>query len=78
MVNQTKQLDIHFENDYLLLYIDDQQFKVKLSEVSPKLASASEQLRNDYIISPSGYGIHWAQLDEDLSINGLIREAQGR
>jgi len=24
------------------------------------------------VVSPSGYGIHWPELDEDLSVDGLI------
>ncbi|MBX7175313.1 MAG: DUF2442 domain-containing protein [Saprospiraceae bacterium] len=31
---------------------------------------ASDADRRDYQLSPSGYGIHWPKLDEDLSING--------
>ncbi len=27
-----------------------------------------------YRISPSGYGIHWPLIDEDLSINGILRD----
>ena len=28
--------------------------------------------RNNFEVSPSGYGIHWPLIDEDLSIDGLI------
>ncbi|HEY7557857.1 MAG TPA: DUF2442 domain-containing protein [Candidatus Binatia bacterium] len=28
--------------------------------------------------SPSGYGIHWLELDEDLSIDGMIKAANTR
>jgi hypothetical protein len=28
--------------------------------------------RENFEISPSGYGIHWPDVDEDLSIDGLI------
>jgi hypothetical protein len=44
-----------------------------MADVSEKLAKATDKERLDYKISPSGYGIHWIQLDEDLSINGLLR-----
>jgi hypothetical protein len=64
---------INFENDCLIINIDNQLFKFKLSNISEKLAKASDQERNDYKISPSGYGIHWRLLDEDLSVNGLLR-----
>lgn len=65
---------IGFEKDYLVLSIDNQIVKVKLSEISEKLSKATEQERNDFKVSPSGYGIHWRLLDEDLSINGLLRK----
>lgn len=52
---------ISFNNDYMLLHIDNQQIAVKLTDVSSKLSSASDKVRNDYTISPSGYGIHWSQ-----------------
>ncbi|HEX2936817.1 MAG TPA: DUF2442 domain-containing protein [Bacteroidales bacterium] len=65
--------DIRFENDYLILRIDNQFIKLKLSDISEKLDKATDQERNDFNISPSGYGIHWRLLDEDLSINGLLK-----
>ncbi len=41
----------------------------------PKLLHASpEQLRN-WRIAGGGYGIHWPELDEDLSTEGLLRGA---
>jgi hypothetical protein len=64
---------IGFEKDYLILLVDNQLVKIKLSDVSKKLANATEQERKDFKVSPSGYGIHWRLLDEDLSINGLLR-----
>ena len=34
--------------------------------------NTSDEERNTYEISPSGYGIHWSLIDEDLSIDGLL------
>jgi hypothetical protein len=68
--------DIQFENDYLIIKVDRSVLKVKISEASSKLANATDIERSDYRISPSGYGIHWRRLDEDLSINGLIKLAR--
>jgi hypothetical protein len=65
--------DIRFENDYLILKVDNQFIKLKLSDISEKLVKATDLERNDFKISPSGYGIHWRLLDEDLSINGLLK-----
>ena len=63
---------VRFENDYIILEFNNQILKLRISEISTKLAKASKIEREDYKISPSGYGIHWRLIDEDLSINGLL------
>jgi hypothetical protein len=61
---------------YLLLIIDNQEYKFLLSDVSDRLFRASEYEKNDFRISPSGYGIHWRLIDEDISINGLLNKGR--
>jgi len=41
----------------------------------PRLLSATEEQRNNWRISGGGYGIHWEDVDEDLSTEGLLRGA---
>jgi len=41
----------------------------------PRLLNASEEQRNNWKISGGGYGIHWPDIDEDLSTEGLLRGA---
>ena len=67
--------NISFESDLMIIKIDNHIIKLKLKDISEKLYKASEKERNDYKISPSGYGIHWQSLDEDLSINGLLKSS---
>lgn len=67
---------IKFEGDFLILEVNDLSLKFRLSDISKKLSHATDAQRMNYIVSPSGYGIHWPQLDEDLSINGLIQLAE--
>jgi len=43
--------------------------------VSFKLKEADHLQRMLYKISPSGYGIHWPLIDEDLAINALLKIA---
>jgi Protein of unknown function (DUF2442) len=43
----------------------------------PRLANATVYQRNAYELQVSGYGIHWPELDEDLSVEGLLRGARG-
>jgi hypothetical protein len=40
----------------------------------PKLLKASPRQRKNWTIC-GGYGIHWEELDEDLSTEGLLRGA---
>ncbi len=41
----------------------------------PKLLHASVEQRNNWQIAGGGYGIHWPDLDEDLSTEGMLRGA---
>jgi hypothetical protein len=69
-------LDIRFEEDWMILIADNQTIKLKLKDISEKLSKATEEQLKDYKISPSGYGINWRLLDEDLSVNGLLKLAR--
>ncbi len=63
---------VAFEEDVLLLLVDGKEYHFPLAGVSPRLLAASQTERARYEISPSGYGIHWPLIDEDLSIDGLL------
>ena len=63
---------LKFESDCLILKIDGNWEKFHLRKISSVLEKASLEDRNNFEISPSGYGIHWPSLDEDLSIDGLL------
>jgi hypothetical protein len=41
----------------------------------PKLLHATEEQRKNWKLAGAGYGIHWPDLDEDLSTEGLLRGA---
>lgn len=47
---------------------------IDLEKVSTRLLVASEAERNLYKISPSGYGIHWPLIDEDISVKALLKD----
>jgi len=67
--------DITFDQNSLQLSIDGKLFKISLDKISSKLQSANELQRSLYKISPSGYGIHWPLIDEDLSVDSLMKIA---
>jgi hypothetical protein len=64
--------NIKLEEGYVFLTIDGKDEKYYLKEISFILETASEKERNTFEVSPSGYGIHWPLLDEDISIDGLL------
>ena len=64
--------EVKIENENLHFYFKGQSFVFKLNEMTHRLATATEKQLLNYTISPSGYGIHWNELDEDISFNGLL------
>jgi Protein of unknown function (DUF2442) len=41
----------------------------------PRLLRATPEQRDQWQVAGGGYGIHWPDLDEDLSTEGLLRGA---
>ena len=66
---------VTFDKISIYLQVDGKEITIPIDKVSKKLASANEIQRNLFIISPSGYGIHWPLIDEDLSIDALLKVA---
>ena len=62
----------------LYMTVDRERYVVELAAVSSRLAAASPQDQRPVEISPSGYGLHWPTVDEDLSVDGLIRWCEER
>ena len=38
----------------------------------PRLLKATTEQRRNFEISPDGYGIHWPDVDEDISIRSFV------
>ncbi len=64
--------DIIFSEENMKITIDGKHYSYSISEISERLKNALQIDRENYIITASGYGIHWPNLDEDLSIDGLL------
>jgi hypothetical protein len=39
----------------------------------PRLLAATARQRKDHIISGGGTGLHWEQIDEDISVQALLQ-----
>lgn len=63
---------ITFSGEEMILKVDDGEYRFSLADVSKPLAKATAAERETCELSPSGYGIHWPLIDEDLSIDGLL------
>jgi len=60
-------------SEYVLrIEVDGVAYDVDLAKQSQRLAQATQEEREKVEVSPSGYGLHWPDVDEDLSIDGLI------
>lgn len=60
------------ERDLHVRMKDGRTISVPLSRF-PRLADASAEERADSRLIGDGEGIHWRQLDEDISISALLR-----
>ena len=75
MIATHKIEELTFDKNTLLLRVDGKLYIIPIDLASSKLANANDIERNLFKVSPSGYGVHWALIDEDLSIDFLLKQA---
>jgi len=64
---------VDFSDDFLIVgLMDGRKISVPL-KCYPRLAGASSDALLKWEICGGGYGLHWPELDEDLSTEGLLR-----
>ncbi len=70
-----------FEASATKIWFDDENMWIALSDgrqlsvpltYFPRLLNASSEQRNKFELSGGGTGIHWEEIDEDISVPGLI------
>ena len=66
---------IDFRGEWMILSVNEEIYQIPIAQASKKLSQATDIERKMYRISPSGYGIHWYAIDEDLTTKGLIKLA---
>jgi len=57
----------------LILILEKGSVSISWEKCSDRLARASPIERSRAELSPSGYGIHWPLIDEDLAVGPLLR-----
>ena len=70
--NEPVATEVSFTDDMICLVLDDgREVKTPL-EFYPRLARATKNQLQDYRLLGGGTGIHWSQLDEDLSVDSIV------
>ena len=67
--------DVHVTEDTLAVDLADGRTIIVRLAWYPRLLNASMEQRSHWKISGAGFGIHWPDVDEDLSTEGLLRGA---
>lgn len=74
-VTDERVLDVCFDDHRLIVdLMDGRTISVPLAWY-PRLAGATPEQRAHWEKCGGGYGIHWPDVDEDLSTEGLLRGA---
>jgi hypothetical protein len=60
----------------LIVITETGTVSIRWEKCSERLARASVVERSRAELSPSGYGIHWPLIDEDLAVGPLLRVAK--
>ena len=67
--------DVHLTEDLLVVdLLDGRTISVPLAWY-PRLLAATPEQRANWRVAGGGFGIHWPDVDEDLSTEGLLRGA---
>jgi hypothetical protein len=65
--------DVHVTDDWLKVLLKDGRRISAPLDWYPRLKEASVEDRAVWEPCAAGYGIHWPRIDEDLSVEGLLK-----
>lgn len=66
-------VDVHFTDDALVVDLADGRTVSVPLVWYPRLLHATSAQRHNWQIAGAGFGIHWPEIDEDLSSHGILR-----
>ena len=67
--------NVHCTDDYVVVdLVDGRTISAPLAWY-PRLLHATAEQRINWQVAGAGYGIHWPDIDEDISVEGLLRGA---
>jgi hypothetical protein len=65
--------NVQFDADKMRVQLSDGREIAIPLEWFPSLRNATDEQRNKWRLIGHGAGIHWKELDEDISVEGLLR-----
>ena len=72
VLQEVKVESLWFDEEYIYLKIADGRIIGNPIKWFPRLATASKEQRNNYEFICRNTGIHWPDIDEDLSVKNMI------
>jgi Protein of unknown function (DUF2442) len=69
--DEERPMRVDFTNKVLSVTLKDGRIISTPLEWYPALEKATDAQRANYTLSPSG--VHWSDLDEDLSVSGMLK-----
>ncbi|MEH3034991.1 MAG: DUF2442 domain-containing protein [Sphingomonas adhaesiva] len=74
-ISDERVLDVRFDEASLIVDLMDGRTISAPLAWYPRLMNATPEQRSHWEKAGAGYGIHWPDVDEDLSTEGLLRGA---
>ena len=65
-------IDIHPDQDLLIILLNTGGILRETISKYPRLQGASEEQLKNYRLFGKGTGVHWPDIDEDLSLKGFL------
>lgn len=72
LIAEARVRDVRCTDDRLIVFLEDEREISVPLRWYPRLERASVTERANWQRSAAGYGIHWPEIDEDLSVEGLL------
>ena len=67
-------VDLHPELDVMLIVLNTKAVLYQRISAYPQLKTAATNALLQYELISNGTGVHWPQLNEDLSLKGFLRD----